>query len=123
MAASLSAMAMQRYERARFSQAKGLKCLRSRDLPMSKIAKAVNATSSTETKARHPDLYPYTNPAAFEGIVRSQTLWCSHYREMTDDKEIELARSLLSAAVAPRMDAVIIEGGFNRQTRRMWKAS
>ena len=42
---------------------------------------------------------------------------------MTDDKEIELARRLLSVAVAPLMDAIIDGGDFNRKTRRTWKAS
>jgi hypothetical protein len=32
-------------------------------------------------------LYDYTRPGAFEGIVGSQTLWCSHYREMLDTNE------------------------------------
>jgi hypothetical protein len=41
---------------------------------------------------------------------------------MTDDKEIELARSLLTAAVAPRMDTIVNEGGFNREIRRKWNA-
>jgi hypothetical protein len=74
---------------------------------MNKIANIENVTCSAETKSRHPELYHYTKPAAFEGIIKSQTLWCSHYRAMTDDKEIELARGLLSRAVAPRMDAIL----------------
>jgi hypothetical protein len=74
--------------------------------------------------AGHPELYHYTKPDAFEGIIRSQTLWCSHYRAMTDDQEIELARGLLPLAVAPRMDAIITEPKkFNRHIRRTWEAS
>jgi hypothetical protein len=78
--------------------------------------------SSAETMSRHPDLYHYTSSAAFEGIVGSQSLWCSHYAEMLDQDEIRLMRRLLPSAVAPRMDA-LIETKFNRKMRRLWNAS
>ncbi len=89
---------------------------------MNKIANIENVVCSVATKARHPELFHYTKPEAFEGIIKSQTLWCSHYREMTDDTEIQLARRLLPVAVAPRMNAIIKEG-FNRDMRRRWTAS
>jgi hypothetical protein len=95
---------------------------KSQGRPVNKIANIENVVCSVETMARHPELYHYTKTAAFEGIVRSQTLWCSHYRAMTDDKEIRLARGLLQAAVAPRMNAIIKER-FNRKIRRTWDAS
>jgi len=57
--------------------------------------------STSETMSRHPELYHYTNLTAFESIVGSQTLWCSHYREMLDTDEVSLMRTLLPAAVAP----------------------
>jgi hypothetical protein len=90
---------------------------------MNKIANVENVGCSAETMARHPNLYHYTKPEAFEGIIRTQTLWCSHYRAMTDDKEIELARQLLPGAVAPRMESIIEAGKFNRDIRRKWKAT
>jgi hypothetical protein len=52
-------------------------CLR-RESAMNKIANVENVVCSVETMSRHPELYHYTKPAAFEGIDRSQTLWCSH---------------------------------------------
>ncbi len=85
---------------------------------MNKIANIENVVCSVETMARHPKLYHYTNAGAFEAIIRSQTLWCSHYREMTDDKEFQLARTLLPAAVAPRMNEIV--QNFNRHMRRTW---
>jgi hypothetical protein len=72
--------------------------------------------------SRHPDLYHYTSRAAFEGILGSQALWCSHHAEMLDRDEIRLMRRLLPPAVAPRMDA-IIESDFNRKTRRLWNSA
>jgi hypothetical protein len=90
-------------------------------LAMNKIANVENVICSVETMSRHADLYHYTNPMAFEGIVGSQTLWCSHYREMADTDEIRLMRDLLPRAVAPRMDAIVET--LNRRTRRLWAAS
>jgi hypothetical protein len=88
---------------------------------MNKIANVENEICSVETMSRHPELYHYTKPEAFEGIVGSQTLWCSHYREMLDDTEVRLMRGLLPPAVAPLMNAIIEKR--NRQTRRRWKAT
>ena len=69
---------------------------------MKKTDAIENVICSVETMSRHPELYHYTKPAAFEGIVGSQTLWCSHYREMLDTDEVRLMRNLLPPAVAPR---------------------
>ena len=44
---------------------------------MNKIANVENVVCSVETMSQHPELYHYTKPAAFEGIVGTQTLWCS----------------------------------------------
>jgi hypothetical protein len=74
---------------------------------MNKIANVENVIGSAETMTRHPELYHYTKPTAFEGIIGSQTLWCSHYREMLDNDEVRLMRNLLPLAVAPRMDAIV----------------
>jgi hypothetical protein len=98
---------------------------------MDKVVNVENIICSAETKARHPEVYHYTKPGAFEGIISSQTLWCSHYHEMisnehktTDKNEIELAREPLIAAVAPLMDALIEKNEnqqFGRSMRRSWR--
>jgi hypothetical protein len=88
---------------------------------MNKIANVENVVCSVETMSRHPELYHYTKAAAFEGVVGSQMLWCSHYREMIDADEIRLMRDLLPPAVAPRMDAIVEKR--NRAMRRFWNAS
>ena len=85
---------------------------------MDKIANLENVICSAETMSRHPELYHYTGPGAFEGIATSQTLWCSHFSEMLDTDEIKLMRGLLPPAIAPLMDAII--DGQNRHTRRLW---
>jgi hypothetical protein len=88
---------------------------------MNKIANVENVVCSVETMSRHPELYHYTKPVGFESIVGSQTLWCSHYREMLDTDELRLMRELLPGAVAPRMDAIVEK--LNRKARRLWNAS
>jgi hypothetical protein len=88
---------------------------------MNKIANIENVVCSVETMSRHPELYHYTKPMGFRGIVGSQTLWCSHYREMLDTNELRLMRDLLPPAVGPRMDAIVEKR--NRKTRRLWDAS
>jgi hypothetical protein len=84
---------------------------------MNKIANVENVVCSVETMSRHPELYHYTKAAAFEGILGSQTLWCSHYREMLDTDELQLMRALLPPAVAPRMDAIVEKLKSEREVR------
>lgn len=93
---------------------------------MTKIANVENVVCSVETMSRHPELYHYTNALAFESIIQSRSLWCSHYRHMTDRnnkdlQEIRLMRDMLPPAISPRMDE--ITKGLNRNGRRAWKAS
>jgi hypothetical protein len=88
-------------------------------LATNKIDNVENVICSAETMSQDPELYHYTKPAAFEGIVGSQTLWCSHYREMVDTDEILLMRSKLPRAVAPRMDAIVEK--LSRHERRRWE--
>jgi hypothetical protein len=85
---------------------------------MNKIANVENVVCSVETMYRHRELYHYTKSEAFEKIVASQTLWCSHYREMVDTNEVRLMRALLPPAVAPRMDAIVQT--FDWESRRIW---
>jgi hypothetical protein len=86
---------------------------------MNKIANLENVICSADTMAQHPELYHYTNPAAFEGIITSNTLWCSHFSEMLDVDEIRLMKGLLPPAIAPLMDAIVEHE--NRDVRRLWK--
>ena len=70
---------------------------------MNKIADVENVICSAETMSQHPVLYHYTNPAAFEGIVRSQTLWCSHYSQMLESSSLrgQLGHQITDATARP----------------------
>jgi hypothetical protein len=85
---------------------------------MNKIANVENIVCSVETISRHPKIYHYTKLAAFEGIIQSQVLQCSHYGEMLDHGEIRLMREPLPSSRRATNDA-IMENNFNRKTRRL----
>jgi len=78
---------------------------------------------SIETQAKHPELFHYTKPAAFENIVKSNAFWASHYRDMADQGEVLLMRNRLPLAVAPRFDEIVSLVKLNRHGRRLWKKS
>jgi hypothetical protein len=88
---------------------------------MNRIANVENVVCSVDTMSRHPELFHYTKPEAFEGIVKSQTFWASHYREMLDNDEVLLMRDLLPVAVAPRFEAIVAP--LSRHDRRLFKAA
>ena len=64
------------------------------------IADLELSVCSIETQAKHPELFHYTKPAAFENIVKSNAFWASHYRDMADQREVLLMRNRLPLAVA-----------------------
>jgi hypothetical protein len=76
---------------------------------------------SRETQAKHHELFHYTGRVAFENIVKSNTLWASHYADMADKEEVLLMRDLLPAAVAPRFEEIVAP--LNRHNRRLFNAA
>jgi hypothetical protein len=90
---------------------------------MSLIADVELVICSVETQAKHPELFHYTKPAAFKNIVKSNTFWASHYRDMADQTEVQLMRDKLPAAIAPRFDEIVSSIKLTRIQRRLWKKS
>jgi hypothetical protein len=88
---------------------------------MSQIANLELVICSVETQAKHPELFHYTNAAAF--IVKSNTFWASHYRDLADQTEVSLMRSRLPPAIAPRFDEIVSAMKLTRIQRRLWKKS
>ncbi len=43
---------------------------------------------SAKLKAEHPELFHYTGRGGFEPIVKTNTLWATHFRNLNDDAEI-----------------------------------
>lgn len=76
---------------------------------------------SVETMAKHPELFHYTHLAAFESIVRSNSVWASHYSDMADKDEVLLMRNHLPPVLAPRFEEVVAP--MNRHYRRLFAKS
>src|SRR5260370_31291520 len=85
------------------------------------IANTELVICTVETQAKHPELFHYTNAAAFESILKSNAFWASHYADMADQKEVMLMRDRLPAAVAPRFEEIVAR--LNRRDRRLFKAA
>ena len=69
---------------------------------------------STELIAEHPELYHYTRRLAFEGILGSNTLWATHFRDLDDKKEIATLKPLLLRTV---------EGIFDEEVKTRSRAT
>jgi hypothetical protein len=70
--------------------------------------------------AQHPELYHYTNRTGLEGIVRSNTIWATHYRSLNDSSEIVHLREPLIEAVSPKFDAIIQRQNLNDAMQRLY---
>jgi hypothetical protein len=56
---------------------------------------------SAKLKAEHPELFHYIGRGGFEPIVKTNTLWATHFRHLNDDAEIStLRRQLLESMAA-----------------------
>lgn len=52
---------------------------------------------------RHPELFHYTTFGGLEGILKSQTLWATHYRYLNDTTETKLVLQELVQEFEPRL--------------------
>lgn len=68
-------------------------------------------TSGSLKKASevHPELFHYTGWAGVEGILRTQSLWATHWRYLNDPTELRTARDLLPKLIAPAFAAKLRE--------------
>jgi hypothetical protein len=74
-----------------------------------------------KTWREHPELFHYTGGPAFGSIVRSNSFWASHYRDMKDKAEVLRLRTALPPAIAARYDEIVAAFKTNRTARRLWK--
>ena len=47
----------------------------------------------------YPSLFHYTTSAGLDGILTSQTLWCTHYKYLNDSQEGVYAKDILREVV------------------------
>ena len=70
----------------------------------------------------HPELYHYTGRTGFDGVVRSNSFWATHFRDLKDDPtEVVGLRTALPPAIAARYDEIVANFKTDRIARRLWK--
>lgn len=72
--------------------------------PITPEAAAANLRALSERFARKPDglVYHYTNLASLAGILDSQAIHCSDYRQLNDRSEFHFGMNILESLVANR---------------------
>lgn len=55
---------------------------------------------SGKLKAEHPELFHYTGRGGFEPIVKTNTLWATHFRHLNDETEVSTLRPQLLETMA-----------------------
>lgn len=59
---------------------------------------------SAKLKAEQPELFHYTGRDGLEPIVKTNTLWATHFRQLNDEAEITTLRSQLIKTMATVLD-------------------
>ena len=44
---------------------------------------------SNSLAKKHPELFHYTDAAGLNGIIKTQTLWATHYKHLKDAEEVD----------------------------------
>lgn len=72
------------------------------------LVKAVDLEiSSIAFQAAHPELHHYTNEDGLRGILSTNTIWATHFRDLNDTTEVTHLRQSFEKALAPRYDEII----------------
>jgi hypothetical protein len=72
----------------------------------------------------HPELFHYTGRAGFEGVVRSNSFWATHFRDMKDDPtEVIGLRTALPPVIGAHFDEIVANFKTDRVGRRLWRKS
>ena len=77
--------------------------------------------ASVEFRASHPKLHHYTARSGLEGIVQSNSLWATRYRDLNDSAEIVHLKEPFASALAPRFDEIVERQKLNRQLRMLYE--
>lgn len=76
---------------------------------------------SVEFQASHPKLHHYTAKPGLEGIIKSNSLWATRYRDLNNSAEIVNLKIPLAQALAPRFDEIVERRNPNRHLRRLYE--
>ena len=76
---------------------------------------------SVKPQAEHQELFHYTSRVGFEAIVRTNTFWATHFKDLTDTEEITVLKAPLTRELAVVFQQVADRQ--NRHLRRMFNAT
>lgn len=71
----------------------------------------------------HPELFHYTSAGGLEGILRSQSLWSTHWQYLNDASELRHFSEKLPSLLKDRSIAVAEEFARNRDDFKEWAES
>jgi hypothetical protein len=77
--------------------------------------------ASVEFRTSHPKLHHYTARYELEGIVQSNSLWATRYRDLNDSAEIVHLKEPFASALAPRFDEIVERQKLNQQLRMLYE--
>jgi len=86
-------------------------------MPMTLMTSTELTIGSIEFHASHPKL----PKPGLEGIVQSNSLWATRYRDLNDSAEIVHLKAPLAQALAPRFDEIVDRRNPNRHLRRLYE--
>jgi hypothetical protein len=72
--------------------------------------------------AAHPELHHYTTFQGLKGIVETNTMWATHYRDLNDSTEVVHLKEILAEAFIHRFKKILHQI-CNRQQRRSLKTN
>lgn len=73
--------------------------------------------SSGDFKEKYPELHHYTNSGGLRGILSTNNIWATHFRDLNDSTEITHLRQKLIDAITPEFDTIIAQARKAGQPR------
>ena len=61
----------------------------------------MGGSDSRPVETAHPELFHYTTRQGLEGILKTQSLWATHYQHLNDSTEILLFKDRLKSILLP----------------------
>lgn len=74
---------------------------------------------SVKLQTDHPELFHYTGPDVLKHIVRGNTIWATHFRNLSDSKEITVLKEPLYHELVKLFDELVAARG--RDVKRRFK--
>ncbi len=71
----------------------------------------------------YPKLYHYTNQKGLEGILKSQSLWATHYKNLNDGTELKIFDNTIKKPLSEKFEKVFREAQnlHNRKVKKSWE--